>query len=303
MTGKAKPAASSALLEKLFTGLYERSGAEEYGLAADTFFRILAEVGAKYLPPDAQEPDVWEFYGGIRVEELALARACAAGSERAWDVFLNRFREKLYDAGRAIARDDTGGRELADSLYASLFGTETREGRRVSKLESYMGRGSLEGWLRTVLAQEFINRYRKQKKSVSMDEQVEAGVQFAAAQTAAADPPITGDGKLEQATDEALASLAAEDRFILGSYFLDGRTLAEVARTLGVHESTISRRLEKLTGSVRKKIVAGLERRGMSRRQAEEALETDVRDISVNIRASLAQETPAKSFHAQESKD
>jgi len=46
---------------------------------------------------------------------------------------------------------------------------------------------------------------------------------------------------LESATDEALAALPAEDRVVLAAYYLDGRTLAEVARMLGVHESTISR--------------------------------------------------------------
>src|ERR1700733_13131320 len=46
-------------------------------------------------------------------------------------------------------------------------------------LDYYMGRGSLEGWLRTVLSQQYVNRYRSQSKEVSLDEQVEAGVSFA----------------------------------------------------------------------------------------------------------------------------
>ena len=75
--------------------------------------------------------------------------------------------------------------------------------------------------------------------------------------------------------------LAAEDRFILASYYLDGRTLAEIARTLAVHESTISRKLDKLAKSLRKQILTTLERKGMSRRQAEEAMEVDVRDLAI----------------------
>ena len=83
---------------------------------------------------------------------------------------------------------------------------------------------------------------------------------------------------------------------ILSAYYLDGRTLAEIARILGVHESTISRKLDKLARSLRKQIVASLGRQGMSRRQAEEALEVDVRDLQVDIRRSLAQETPTPAF-------
>ena len=75
---------------------------------------------------------------------------------------------------------DPNARELADSLYADLYGTRTADGRRISKLNSFTGRGSLEGWLRAVLAQEYVNRFRRQQRLVSLEEQVEAGVQFEA---------------------------------------------------------------------------------------------------------------------------
>jgi RNA polymerase sigma-70 factor (ECF subfamily) len=65
---------------------------------------------------------------------------------------------------------------------------------------------------------------------------------------------------------------------------------------LGVHESTISRKLDKLAKSLRKQIVAALGRRGMSRRQAEEALEVDVRDLHLDIRRSLTQESSPPAF-------
>src|SRR4029077_8822910 len=161
------------------------------------------------------------------------------------------------------------------------------------KLASYSGRGSLEGWLRTVLAQEYVNRYRRTKRLVSLDEESEEGVQFRAP-----DPqPVTpSDSRLARATDEVLAGLPAEDRMVLSSYYLDDRTLAEIARMLGVHESTISRKLDKLAKSLRKQIVAALIKGGMSRRQAEEALEVDVRDLQVDIRRSLAQEPPPSAF-------
>ena len=83
---------------------------------------------------------------------------------------LTRFREKLYDAGRRLP-DDSRGRELADSIYAELHGLSEREGVRASKLASYTGRGSLDGWSRTVLAQKFVNRYRtREVRLVSLEE-------------------------------------------------------------------------------------------------------------------------------------
>ena len=280
-------------LESLMSEIYEKSGGERFGLARPQWETILEEIARKYLPVDAGQKEVRELYASLRVEELALARACAVGHEQAWEVFLTRYREKLYDIAGYITKESSAGRELADSIYAELYGTTARDGQRTSKLASYMGRGSLEGWLRTVLAQEHVNRYRRQRRLVSLDEEAEEGAQFA---TAEPEATIAVDPRVEAATDEVLAGLPAEDRFVLASYFLDERTLAEIARTLGVHESTISRKLDKLAKSLRKQILASLGRRGMSRRQAQEALEVDVRDLRVNIRSRLAQETGGAAF-------
>ena len=283
----------AAGLESLLASIYEKSRGATFGLTRAQFDGILGEIARKYLPVDAGQNDIRELYASLRVEELSLARACAAGHEHAWEVFLTRYREKLYDIAGYITKESSAARELADSIYAELYGTATRDGQRASKLASYTGRGSLEGWLRTVMAQEHINRYRRQRRLVSLDEETEEGVQFAIAEPEAA---IAVDPRVEAAIDEVLAGLPAEDRFVLASYFLDERTLAEIARTLGVHESTISRKLDKLAKSLRKQILASLGRRGMSRRQALEALEVDVRDLRVNIRSRLTQETGGPAF-------
>ena len=213
-----------------------------------------------------------------------LARACAAGSEDAWNRFLTRYREPLYGAALAMAGDEASARELADSLYADLYGLEERAGRRISKLASYDGRGSLDGWLRSVLAHEHTNRWRSGRRLVSLEEQVESGREFRAPEPAAAPLP---DARLEAATDQALESLPAEERFLLAAYYLDGQTLAEIGVLLGVHESTISRRLDRTAAALSKRIVKNLRQRGLSRDQAREALETDVRDLAVDVRRHL----------------
>lgn len=279
--------------------LCAQSRSTDWGISHSDFAQVLLAIGAKYLSPEALPNEATTFFKGLRVEELALARGCAAGNERAWEVFLTRYREKLFEMALGIAREAATARELADSLYADLYGVNSR-GERVSKLASYTGRGSLEGWLRTVLAQEFVNRYRKQRRTTSLDEEVEQGRQFAAAPT---EPEAHGhpggqrpDPRLDQSVDAVLAALSPEDRYVLASYFLDDRTLAEVARALAVHESTISRRVDKLTRGLRKQILSELGRRGMTRRQAEESLDSDVRDLRVDLRSRLAQESPGPTF-------
>jgi RNA polymerase sigma-70 factor, ECF subfamily len=284
-----------SVVDELLADLHAKGGCEKIGLTRDAFAVILCDIGSKHATASTSENEIRTFFLSLRVDELALARACAAGSNSAWETFLTRFREKLYLSALRIAREDSAARELADTLYADLYGTSTRDGQRVSKLSSYSGRGSLEGWLRTVVAQEYVNRYRRTKRLVSLDEESEEGVQFRAPEPEPAAEQGAAQG-LAQATDEALGLLSGEDRTVLSAYYLDGRTLAEIARMLGVHESTISRKIDKLAKSLRKQIVAVLVRGGMSRRQADEALEVDVRDLQVDIRRSLAQESPLPAF-------
>jgi RNA polymerase sigma-70 factor (ECF subfamily) len=284
--------AQSGQTEDAAQALYQRSGAAAYGITAGQFAVILEEIQRKYLPGASTE-EAADFCASLRLEELALARACAAGDERAWQDFISRYRQKLRSIALSITRDGAHAADLSDSLFADLYGVNARDGVRKSKLVFYTGRGSLEGWLRTVMAQEFINRYRKQKRDVSLEEQTDDGAQFAAAQP---EPVCASDPRLEAATDGALAELSSEDRFVLASYYLDGRTLAEIARTLGLHESSISRRLDRLSAGLRKRILVGLRERGMSHAQATEALETDVRDVQVDLRKRLMQDSAVKSF-------
>lgn len=288
--------AISAEPDAVLAELYGLARAEEFGITPSEFGAILDDLANRNYPGTSVRQKQ-EFWARLHLEDLALARGCAQGNERAWQVFMLRFREKLYDAARHITRDDSTGRELADSVYADLYGTQTRNGQRISKLSSYGGRGSLAGWLRTVLAQEYVNHYRKQRRLVSLDRECEEGAQFPAAPST---EPAPFDKRVEHAAYDALRSLTPEDRFILASYFLDERTLAEIARVLSVHESTISRKVEKLTKSVKKQILKNLLGAGMSRRQAEEALTADVRDLRLDIRGSLAQDSVARTFSNKE---
>lgn len=281
--------AAAPALPEFFADLYAKSRAAEFGLVPEQFLELLKDIASKHAAGAKLEA----YCLTLRIEDLVLARTCAAGNERAWEVFLQRFREKLYDVARQITREDSSGRELADCIYAELYGTKIRGEERVSKLSFYNGRGSLDGWLRTVLAQEYVNTYRKQRRLVSLDEESEEGLQFAAPvreDTSPADPALA------RATDDALKALSAEDRFVLSSYFLDNRRLADIARTLSVHESTISRKVEKLTKNLRKQVLKNLTKLGLSRRQAEEALTADIGDVGLDVRASLAQDSRPRAF-------
>ena len=282
--------APSAAVQAFAAEHHLESGAAEYGIDVAGLGTLLADVFVHRGEGSETELALQTLH----LEELVLARACVAGNERAWEVFLTRYRERMYDAAYNIARDEATGRALADSLYAELYGLTEHDEVRVSKLRYYLGRGSLVGWLRTVLAQAYVNQYRRTRRETSLEGAVEEGKQFSAPESHQP-PPV--DARLESATTAELAALDADERFILAAYFIDRHTLAEIAKGMGVHESTISRKLERATTGLRKRIRKRLIGEGMSARQADEAMQdADVRDLNVNVNETLGQERDRWAF-------
>jgi RNA polymerase sigma-70 factor (ECF subfamily) len=193
-------------------------------------------------------------------DDVALARACADGSPEAWDRFVLEYRPRLYAAARAIAGPDHG-RELADSLYAELFGLETRDGKRRSLFAYYQGRSSLMTWLRAVLAQRHVDALRAAARTRPLDD-----ASTAALAAPDLDPHAARrQAALNVAVREAVEALDPDDRLRLAWYYAHDLTLAEIARMSGEHEATASRKLARTRRRIREAVERTLrERFGMS---------------------------------------
>lgn len=287
----------AAVDRALMDELWRACDADSWGLAQDEFDRILLEAGTKWNHGLAEgavatEKQQEAFYRGLRLTDLVLARACARGNEPAWEHFVASYRQPLIRAAIAITGSETLGLELADQLYGELYGLTELDGERRCPLLSYRGRGSLMGWLRTTLAQRHVDHFRRRRREEPLEE-VDAPAPEAATET-----PEQEISLLERAIEEAIAKQEAEERYLLAAYHLDGQTLKQIALVLGVHEATVSRKLQRTTAEIRKQIVKNLEHDGLSRRAAAEALGTDPRDLDVNLK-KLLQNSQRETFKEQ----
>jgi len=277
---------------------FRESHADSYAIGKEELATVLIAIGARYnygLPAGisvtrAQKSAFWH---SLQLPDLALAHACALGREVAWQQFIARFREPLTRAAISITGSASRGHELADSLYADLFGLTERGRQRTSPLAYYSGRGSLLGFLRTTLAQRNVDRHRQTMRETQLPDR-----DFPAATAAAAVAPAMVS-HLETAVTTVIGTLAPEERFLLSSWFLDRRTLLDIAAVLKVHEATVSRRIHRLTARLHNDLLKHLQLSGMSRAAGEEALGTDPRDIDINLRRFLQGAAPS-SFPEQE---
>jgi RNA polymerase sigma-70 factor (ECF subfamily) len=290
------PAVGPVLPPSLLHELWGAAEAENCGLTRDEFDAVLRGVGAKlnHGQPPGVESGVAQkaaFFRALHLSELALASACALGRDAAWGIFLGRYRGLLVQAGVSITGSASLGEELADSLYAELYGLRETGGERRSPLASYSGRGSLAGWLRTTLVQRYRDYHRRTHRDAPLD-----GVDSPAPTPSAF---VGHQVQLTTAIVRVLKSLAAEDRFLLNAYFLDRQTLLQLAQTFHVHEATMSRRVKRLTDGLRRRLVDELVAGGLAKAAATEALAADPRDIEINLRV-LLQSSQTSTFSSKE---
>jgi RNA polymerase sigma-70 factor (ECF subfamily) len=188
--------------------------------------------------------------------DLELARRCAAGEPAAWDRFVLEYRPVLYRAADALDRSGSA-RELADSLYAELYGIKGAGGERQSLFRYFTGRSSLATWLRAVLAQRYVDRLRAQRRLEPLppDEGPEVRETM--------DPQRARYVTLvRQALGRALGSLNAKDRLRLAYYYVQELTLAETGRLLKEHEATVSRQLARTRRAIREDVERALREQG-----------------------------------------
>ena len=227
----------------------------------------------------------------MHLQDLALAQACSRGSATAWERFVSLYQKSLYATAVALVKSDTTARELSDSLWGDLFDASASvNGTCSSKLASYSGRGSLEGWLKTVLTRRYLDQCRGQRHVVSLDDGLTAIRNLCIHNSPSLAESVSGEPPwklLNTALEEACARCTSEERFLLAAYFFDGQTLAALAQTLGIHESTVSRRIDRLILKLRRRIKQTLRETGMSARQIEESLHSGQTDLPLNIRGLL----------------
>ena len=231
---------------------WQRAGAERWNVTQEAFAEALARSTAKAFAgrtPSAAEVD--KYQQSLHVADLALACACHDGHDAAWDHFVAEYRPALYRAADAI--DRTGAaRELADAIYGELFSK--------SLFRYFHGRSSLATWLRSLLSQRFVDRFRETRRLDALPDD-----EIAAASTVASPDRSRFVAAMQAVLAAAIAALNPRDRLRLRCYYAEDMTLAQIGRVTREHEATVSRQLARTRRDLRDDAVGRLKReRGFS---------------------------------------
>ncbi len=278
----------SAMLKECETRIaeiYARCNAEQpnFGVSEEAFSGSIRKTASKYLLTAAGVPvtakELNDFVEQIQAEDLFMAIACSNGSERAWWEFDQQHRGYMERVARHLAKTETDASEVIDSVYVELYGTRVVDGERISKFATYSGRGSIRGWLRTVIWHSLVDLHRAGHDEVSLDEMTETIGEGAAHAAFAEQSDNSEEAMIEEVTREryrkatisaianAFTLLEDHEKLLLLYYHVDNLKLREISRLVEneasplrgwfqrktqtreaggrTHESTVMRWLEK----------------------------------------------------------
>ena len=296
------PTLAQDVVSRLYQRALRESALDSRQLPASAFAdAVRRSVAHRFSGPVPQGNALERYLDTLHVVDLALACACEEGDERAWERFILKLRPALYRAGRAITGDETAGRDLADSIYAELYGVG-RGGRtsneRRSLFRYYHGRSTLATWLRAVLAQRHVDHARTTRRTVTVeDHELERVARAGHEASQEPDPDRERHlAVLRVALRHALGSLAPQDRLRLGCYHTQGMTLAAIGRLLREHEATVSRRLARARRRIRGALERALAEEGLTTAESQTCFEHAAEHWPFDLTAEL-QETADATFN------
>ena len=277
------------VISEIYLRCYE--AAPNFGVTEQCLRESLQKTARRYLANAENEKiefeELADFLHQIQCHDLFLAIACANGNERAWWEFDQQHRSYMERVARHLAKTEIDAQEVIDTVYVELYGTRVVDGARVSKFATYSGRGSIRGWLRTVIWHSLVDLHRASHDEVSLDEMTEAVGEGSAHSNFAENISLGGEDEMiehlakeryRKATlaslDTAFATLDNHEKLLLLYYHVENLKLREIARLVEsessplrdwfqrksasrektpssrIHESTIMRWLEKSYGKV-----------------------------------------------------
>lgn len=309
-----------------------------YDVSLEDFKAALRMAVDKYLVdhPSGAAPsagEVRQFLGELQVGDLYLAMACASGNEHAWWDFDQGYRRYIERIARHLASAETHAEEVIDFVYVELYGTRVVADVRQSKFASYTGRGTLRGWLRTVVWHAVIDMHRARHDEVSIDDWTESGGETHDRPGWRAEARGGEGAMLDRiarerfqtatvaALDDSFATLDDHEKLLLLYYHVENLKLREIARLVEepasplrrwfqrqskrrvkapesrVHESTVMRWLERVYGKILERFRTHLiEKNKLTHAEVEMCVEMATEDMaSEDVRRHLT-DTPEENL-------
>ena len=203
---------------------------------------------ARFLPRLAAAVKKAGSFEALNAEDLLLAVAALNRVDAALAEVDRRLAKIAAQAAARFNADGAFRDELVQAVRVKILAGSEQTG---PALQRYQGEGALASWLKVVVTSTAVD-LRRSHRPERTDDGDERLTDVAAQQLGPDEALAHGRHRaaLTAALKDAIASLDTESRVLLRLRFVDGNTLEEASRVLGVHRTTAMRKLEKAQADV-----------------------------------------------------
>lgn len=258
-------------LESLISRAYSEGQAHfgELGLGLPVYSARISSIVVKHVGPSSDPKQSIAFVKALHGRDLYLTTACAQHSpgkhvngnanssadhaDAAWRTLELNYKGFVCDLLRFFCRPGFVSQDLADNIIADLF-LPDRSG--VSRIASYDGRSSLSTWLRVIVCNRSINAQRCSANSKGIDIQPEIPDKPALQNIEMTLRAGRYHDVLKDALCCACSGLTPRERLILLWRYEDGLQLGQIAKLLGIHQSNVTRQLDRIQSTLRDNVIA-----------------------------------------------
>ena len=249
---------------------------------ADAFHQCVRRVAQRHFGTQPfDETSLRDFIGSLHTNDLFLAVACARGSDEGWLRFFELYRKYLNDLCRHLMSRGADYLELSANVSADLYLLDKSGNRRIA---SYDGRSSLATWLRVVASNRIINdRSRKASRVGNLDVIPEPADPTALSAVEAQLGRNRYRSAILSCFQRATNQLSPHERLVILLRFDCSVQLGEIAKIFDVHQSTITRQIDKVTARLRADVSQLLSSEyGLSRSAIDECLDVASETLSMS---------------------
>ncbi|HEY0630202.1 MAG TPA: RNA polymerase sigma factor [Sphingomicrobium sp.] len=175
------------------------------------------------------------------LNDVALARLCAARDEGALRHVITANNQRMFRAAWSILKDRPDAEEAVQAAYLKAF----------EKIGDYEGRSALSTWLTSIVINEALARLRTaRRRRAALEEQGVAILDhyrealMRGSEPAAPDANVARE-QLRRLLEQAVASLPQSFRSVFVLRDVEGLSVEETAELLGIPPPTVKTRLHR----------------------------------------------------------
>jgi RNA polymerase sigma factor (sigma-70 family) len=168
-----------------------------------------------------------------------------AGEKHLYALLIKRYNQRLYRVCIAIVNNDTVAEELLQTTYIKAW----------ENLEKFAFKSSFSTWLTRILINESLQWIKKQKKSLSMKDDI-METDTAGRAVANSQSPLSKllQAELKAILEDAICTLPEKYRTVFVMRQIEEMSVAETQACLGLSEANVKVRLNRARTLLREKL-------------------------------------------------